>query len=113
MFFRGDSDDVTDLWLAKEIGETLHGTYPGYLWGVNITGGVAIIRNYRISAKWGMVIKLKDILHDAGVRKKEVIRAGGEFLERARLVRGKATGEGAMVLEGDPNYKAWLPPSMR
>jgi hypothetical protein len=44
-----------------------------------------------------------------------VIKLGGEFLERAGLKRGRATGEGATYLDGDPTYqsKLWLPPSLR
>jgi hypothetical protein len=115
VFFRGDADEIADLDLAKEIGETLHATYPGYLWGVNITGGVAIIRNYMISSKWGMVVHLKDILHDAGIRKRKIIQAGGEYLERAKLVRGMFDGSRPQTLDGDPDYeKKWfLPASMK
>jgi hypothetical protein len=52
---------------------------------------------------WGMNAKFKDIKHDAAVFKKDIIMKAGEFLERAGLVRGRATGEPIVHVEGIPD----------
>ena len=73
------------------------------MWSTYVAGGVAKIKNLRISSRMGMVLHL-DNLTDAGVRKRKVIRAGGEFLERAHWVRGKYQGDAPKVLEGHKKY---------
>lgn len=105
MIYTSDVQDVRDIGLAKEIGEILNAQYPGHLWSTYVAGGVCFIKNLRISSKAGMVLHLKN-LTDAGVRKKRVVRAGGEFLERAHWVRGAYQGEAPKVLEGHAKYNA-------
>ena len=96
-----ESDNDIDQPMANEIGETLSTTYPGYAWHVRIGGGVVIIKNQSISPTWAMVCKYSLIAHDAGIRKKEIVRRGGEFLECANLVRGRAiAGDAAKQLDG-------------
>lgn len=81
-----------ELGLAKQMAEALHGAYPGHLWGVCVSErtGMADIRNLALSGQWGYRLKLKDH-YSASEWRAEVIRAGGEILERFRVARGKAT----------------------
>lgn len=101
--FRGEpghSVELDDMMLTKRIMETLCKHYPGHLWEVcvNSEGGVVIIKNFRISFAYGMVLHLRNIYLDPSL--KRVIRAAGELLERANLKRGQATGEFAERVEG-------------
>lgn len=101
-----DSTEAHDMSVAKEIAETLNEAYPGWMWAVNVTGGVAIVKNMNLSSLWGFVLKYKDIMGDFACRKKQVIQAGGELLERCHLPRG-ARQEFAepLVFEGAKNWK--------
>ena len=47
--------------MAKDMSETLHGTYPGHLWAVTCEGdkGIATVRNLSLSGEWGFVLHLK------------------------------------------------------
>ena len=95
-----DSQDERNIPMCKEIGEYLCTAYPGYSWHIRIDGGLLIIKNPAINGNAAMVRKIKSLDFDAGVRKREVISAAGEFLECAGLRRGMATGEIAKHLEG-------------
>ena len=80
--------------LAKNVGDTLHHHYPGYLWGVEVdeNGGVVKVLNLTLSGKWGFIMKIQDLVLADDMRK--VMRAGGEILERYRLKRrGRRDGE--------------------
>lgn len=81
---------ANDILMAKEMAEALHAAYPGHLWAVTCDGtvGFADVRNLALSGNWGFRVKLKDI-YSASQFKKDVVRAGGELLERYRLSRGK------------------------
>ena len=94
----GTVDDIRDMSICKDVAETLHQHYPGHLWAVAVQPGVIIIKNLSISHSHGMVIHLTTYNSDPS--NKMVIRLGGEFLERARLKRGRDTGEEVKVLEG-------------
>jgi hypothetical protein len=106
MLALANTEEMQDMTMAKDIAETLFATYPGYMWGVNVKSGIALIKCLNVSSLWGFVLKYKDIKDDAGFRKKEVIRAGGEILERAKLKRGeREKGEMAVAVEGIASYK--------
>ncbi len=85
--------ETLDLLTARQMAETLHKHYPGHLWAVTCEGlkGIATVRNLRLSGHWGFIIKLRDLNADPGM--KEVIRAGGELLERYRVARGRFNPE--------------------
>lgn len=109
----GHRTEADDILLAKRAAELLNKHYPGHLWAVNVNseGGVMIIKNYRLSFLYGMVLHLRTVYADPGLRC--VLRSGGELLERAHMRRGSATGEGASVLEGvekrhEPVFKAGI-----
>lgn len=102
-----DTAEMMDMNMAKDIAETLFSHYPGYMWAVNVLSGVAVIKCLNVSSLYGFILKYNEITHDAGVRKKEVIRAGGEILERAKLARsGREFGQGAVTsVDGIKDYK--------
>lgn len=104
-----ESADPANLPMCKEIAEILVGAYPGYGWHVRIDGGMLIIKSMKISPVWSMTRKYADIAHDAKRRKREVVMAGGEFLECARMRRGAATGEYAKELDGRLDDKPFHP----
>lgn len=85
-----DPTSANDMILAKEIADTLNSHYPGHLWAVNVDGknGVANIRDLMLSGQMGWVFKLTTIF-SASDFKRDVIRAGGELLERFKVSRGR------------------------
>ena len=87
---------------ATAIMELLTVAYPGHPWGVRVDGGIIFIRymDPEMPGNWGMVIKRKDVDHDAAVLKREVIRMAGEWLERAGLKRGREDGSDIERVEG-------------
>lgn len=82
---------ANDLVMAKNMAETLHRQYPGHLWAVSVDGkqGIADVRNLALSGTWGFRLKLPAI-YSASEFDREVMRAGGELLERHRVARRKA-----------------------
>lgn len=96
---KNDADDG----MAKEIAGHLCEAYPGHPWHVFLGDGLLVIKHGLLSAKWGMARKYKNLAFDAGVRKKEVIFAAGELLERAGMVRGPMIeGQYQRKVEGIP-----------
>lgn len=105
MLALANTEEALDMTMAKDIAETLFATYPGYMWGVAVKSGVAIIKCLNVSSIYGYILKYKDIKDDAGVRHKEVVKAGGEILERAKLVRGQREyGSKPQSVDGIKNY---------
>lgn len=105
-----ESRDPANLPMCKEIAEYLCEAYPSYTWSVRIDGGMVIIKNLSIHDQWAMLRKYSDVAHDAGVRKKNIVMAGGEFLEAAHLQRSKkAEAMQATQLEGRLDNKAFKP----
>jgi hypothetical protein len=105
MLALANTEEAQDMTMAKDIAETLFEKYPGYMWGVNVKSGVAIIKCLNVSSLYGYILKYADIKDDAGYRKKEVIRAGGEILERANLARGERVKYNtAQAVDGIKDY---------
>jgi len=101
-----DTAEMQDMTMAKDIAETLFSHYPGYMWGVNVKSGVAVIKCLNVSSLYGYILKYRDICHDAAFRHKEILRAGGEILERTKLKRGEREfGSMAQTVDGIDNYK--------
>lgn len=94
-----DASTLSDMDRCKEAAEILHEHYPGHAWAVNPQGGCLVIRNLVISELYGMVLHL-DNLTDGGARRKKIIRAGGEYLERAGWKRGRYEGQDRGEVEG-------------
>jgi len=95
----GKSDEM----LARDAAETLNKHYPGHLWAVNVNsdpkGGIMVIKNFAISSTFGMTLHLAKL--DPTLKK--VVMAGGELLERAKMLRGKAQGDKATYVDGIPD----------
>lgn len=81
---------LADILLARTMAESLHAAYPGHLWAVscNHETGLADVRNLMLSGNWGFRLKLAGI-YSASQFKADVLKAGGEILERFKLTRGK------------------------
>lgn len=78
---------------AKSVLEILVPAYPNHGWHVECKQGVLIIKHLEASGRRGLIGMLRmmaDLPLGLGL-KKEIIRAGGELLERAYLVRSART----------------------
>jgi hypothetical protein len=91
------SDDT----VAGQAMQALTETYPGHPWHVEVKDGVLILKHMRISNKWAQIKHLKNI-YSASDLKKAMVLLGGEFLERAGLVRGAATDDRIRLVDGIP-----------
>lgn len=82
--------NLNDVLTARIMAEALHAAYPGHFWAVSCSGetGMADVRNLALSGNWGFRLRLQRI-YSASQFKKDVLRAGGEILERYRMSRGK------------------------
>jgi hypothetical protein len=79
-----DRDDS----MAMQMVQDLVSTYPGHSWSVVIRGGIVHIKDMDLHPDWGMALHYSQICADAKDRKKQVLFAAGEFLERARKKAG-------------------------
>lgn len=86
---------------AKEAAEILCSAYPNHSWWVECKSGVLIIKHFGISDRIGMVRKLASLASDATARKRDLVRAAGELLERAGLARRDYRGESVRTLDVD------------
>ena len=100
---------------AKEAPEILCSAYPNHSWWVECKSGLLIIKHFGISDKIGMVRKLTALAADANLRKRDLVRAAGELLERAGLARRDYRGENVRDFDVDrPMKKHWTRrPAMR
>jgi hypothetical protein len=104
-----DAERETDETMAKEMLADLVHAYPGHAWFVAIKGGVVHVKDLDLNDKWGMCLHYSQIKHDANDRKRDVLRAAGEFLERANVARGaKRAGQDVTSIEGVP--QKWMRP---
>lgn len=83
-----------DMNMSKTLAEALHRHYPGHLWGVNVSHrtGLIEIRNLYLAGNWGYVMKLQPIYSISSLEM-DVMRAGGEILERFRMSRAQFQAE--------------------
>ncbi len=84
--------NLNDILTARHMAESLHAAYPGHFWAVACDGrtGFADVRNLALSGNYGFRIRLAKS-YSASQFKKDVLKAGGEILERYKLSRGKAS----------------------
>lgn len=88
--------------LCGRIGALLTNHYPGHFWMVGHQGGSIVVRNAYIGGDYGFYIH-PDHSYSASDLDKKAVMFAGELLERARMKRGKASGEFATQLDGaDP-----------
>ena len=92
---------------ARHALEILTRHYPGYTWFVRVDGGIIDIKCAEIG-RASMVRHIKKMDYDWGVFDRDIVRSAGEFLERAKLVRGASRGEIAKSLDGGERIK-WQP----
>jgi hypothetical protein len=98
-----DTEHTQDEPLAEQMLADLCTTYPGHAWFVVIRGGIVQIKDMDLNDKWGMALHYSQIKGDAKDRKRDILRAAGEFLERANLKRGRKTDDVALKVEGIPD----------
>lgn len=82
---------ANDHIMAKTMADALAGAYPHpHLWGVAADGekGICTIFHMLLSGQMGFVLKIPKI-YSASAFKADVVRAGGEILERYGLNRGR------------------------
>lgn len=82
---------ANDQLMAKTMADALTSHYPyPHLWAVSADSetGLCIIRNLLLSGSMGYILKIPDIF-SASAFKADVIRAGGEILERYHMTRGR------------------------
>lgn len=104
-----ESENPANLGMAKEILETLNTAYPNHSWWVRIDGGLVIIKHFSISNTCGMVRRFDQLAGDAMVRKRNVIMAAGELLERAGMRRGAYESHAVTNFEVERDVK-WQAP---
>lgn len=75
-----DADDT----MAKTMVRDLCETYPGHSWFVVIRGGIVHVKDMGIHPDWGMALHYTNLKADAADRKRQVLMAAGEFLERVQ-----------------------------
>lgn len=96
----GHTYTANDEILAKRAADLLNKHYPGHLWAVFVNseekGGILQIKNFNISYRYGYTLHIANLDPEL----KNVLRAGGELLERAHMKRGKSNGQMAKVVEG-------------
>lgn len=98
-----DTEHVSDEHMAAQMVHELCQAYPGHGWYVVIKGGIVHVKDLDLSDKWGMALHYSQVKGDAKERKRDVLRAAGEFLERANLKRGAATGQTVQHIDGVPD----------
>lgn len=107
--YDGHTHTACDEILAKNASELLNKHYPGHLWAVNVNsdekGGVMIIKNFSVSYRYGYTLHLNKL--DNKLNK--VIKAGGEILERAGIVRGFSRGVLPKSIDGVPDRHQPIP----
>lgn len=86
-------DDAKAMATARQIGDTLEAAYPGWLWYVEVRQGIAVIKTMHADPTRGYRLKLMSDFYSGSALKADVIRAGGELLERLNLPRRRADWE--------------------
>jgi hypothetical protein len=84
-----DVENNCDDPMAIQMVQDLVAAYPGHSWFVVIKGGIVHIKDMDLHPDWGMCLHYSQIKSDAADRKKQVLWAAGEFLERASKKSGK------------------------
>jgi len=94
--------------MCKNALDTLYKKYPGYTWMVMVddVGGIMNIECLNASGRIGFTLHLNNIVHDVGVLNKEVMRAGGELLERYGLSRNRAKADEIQNMKRDYRQEA-------
>jgi hypothetical protein len=81
---------VNDLIMSKNMADTLHKHYPEHRWAVCVEGANGIAKVYHLdtSGSKAYILDLASIYSSSSFDR-DLIKAGGEILERHRLARGR------------------------
>ena len=103
VFDFADADDAMDTVLAKHVADILQAHYPNHLWAITADreSGVLTIRNFLLHPNMGMVLPFRTLSTDAGPFVKQIVMAGGEFLERFGLSRDALSIDQIMNVKTD------------
>ncbi len=82
--------------VALSIFNKLHSLYPGHAWIVQVDNNLCYIKHMLLSAKYGMTT---DLFRVTQADNKELMRIGGELLERFNVDRGAMNLEHVMGLK--------------
>ena len=101
---------------AKEVLEILTPLYPNHGWYVEVKQGVVIIKHLEASGERGligMLRKLDQLPKGGSAFRREIMRAGGELLERAGLGRNARNDDPVTKFEFDDQTisKYWHAPT--
>lgn len=80
----------TEDMMARRAIEVLHRHYPGHPWGVSIDAAMLVIKHKNFG-HWGFRINM--LLFTESMLDREIVKAGGECLERFSQPRGRADGD--------------------
>ena len=78
---------ANEFLLAKNAAELLNRHYPNHLWAVDVEGSVLNIRDMLLSGSMGYTLHIPAI-YSSSDWDKQILRAGGEILERYNIARG-------------------------
>ena len=106
-----DMGEYEDMEVAKQVGEILETTYPGYLWMVSKASCDIVVKNAALGkfGHYGFIICLQKVISPTDLRAK-TMRAGGELLERCGLPRDRRKWDGEIPkhMDGtDPARRRW------
>jgi len=97
-----DMEGATTMHTVRMIGDTLETYYPGWLWFVEVKGGIASIKSMHANPKYAYVLRLLSGFYSASDLKRQVIHAGGELLERLNMPRNRADWDKIQATASDP-----------
>lgn len=96
----GHPVELSDMILAKRIGDELEKHYPGWGWTVHVNSeqkivivGNILLSTYTMGRMHGFVIKMSDLRYEDEIAR-QAMRAGGEIIERMHQPRGKVENAG-------------------
>jgi hypothetical protein len=109
MYEDGASPWMRDM--ARDILGILDVAYPGHPWAATVygdeRGGGYFIRHLDFPANWGMNQPFAHMFASTSELRADVIRKGGELLERSNLARRRWNEESIKRMEGVP--EKWQP----
>jgi hypothetical protein len=92
--------------LSKDILDLLSTVYPNHPWGVHVygdnKGGGYFIRHLDFPKNWGYNQPRAHFFASASELRADVIKGGGEILERSYLARAKWNEESIKKMDGVP-----------
>lgn len=100
IFVDGALLEATKMVTLQQVQQTLEQHYPGHAWVVGINDSIIIVRNTLLAGDYGYVIHIPAI-YSASWLADEVMRAGGEILERYRQRRARVEVDSIIELPTD------------